>query len=74
MLSLSGQPWFRSGIGRSIHAEMLGVMMLILVRASTSSGLAMHEDNFMLFLAVLAYATTIQRAARSTHRPTNRSD
>ena len=63
-LSLSGQPWFRSGIGRSIHAEMLGVMMLILVRASTSSGLAMHEDNFMLFLAVLAYAATIQRAAR----------
>jgi hypothetical protein len=39
-------------------------MVLILVRASTSSGLAMHQDNFMLFLTVLAYAASMRRAAR----------
>jgi hypothetical protein len=61
---MSGHPWFRSAVGRSIQAEMLGVMVLILVRASTSSGLAMHQDNFMLFLTVLAYAASMRRAAR----------
>jgi O-antigen ligase len=63
-LPMSGHPWFRSAVGRSIQAEMLGVMVLILVRASTSSGLAMHQDNFMLFLTVLAYAASMRRAAR----------
>jgi O-antigen ligase len=58
----SGHPWFRSAIGRSIQAEMLGVMALVLVRASTSSGLAMHEDNFMLFLMVLAYVSSMRGA------------
>jgi O-antigen ligase len=62
--SWSRHPWFRSAAGRSFQAEMLGVMVLILVRASTSSGLAMHEDNFMLFLAVLAYTTAMRHAAR----------
>jgi len=65
-LSWSRHPWFRSAAGRSFQAEMLGVMVLILVRASTSSGLAMHEDNFMLFLTVLAYTTSMQREARRT--------
>jgi O-antigen ligase len=65
-LSWSRHPWFRSAMGRSFQAEMLGVMVLILVRASTSSGLAMHEDNFMLFLAVLAYTTSMYREVRRT--------
>lgn len=68
MLSAKPHAWFRSGVGRSVQAEMLGVMALILVRASTSSGLAMHQDNFMLFLAVLAYTTSMWRATRSTSR------
>jgi len=65
-LPASGHPWFRSGVGRSIQAEMLGVAILIVVRASTSSGLALHQDNFMLFLSVLAYTSSIRRAARSS--------
>ena len=63
-LTSSGHPWFRSAIGRSIQAEMLGVAILIVVRASTSSGLALHQDNFMLFLTVLAYTSSMRRAAR----------
>ncbi len=68
LLSLpgSGHPWFRSAIGRGIQAEMLGVVALILVRASTSSGLAMHQDNFMLFLTVLAYTSAMRYAVRQT--------
>jgi exopolysaccharide production protein ExoQ len=64
-LPLGGHPWFRSPVGRSIQAEMVGVACLIVVRASTSSGLAVHEDNFMLFLTVLAYTSAMLRAARS---------
>jgi hypothetical protein len=45
---------------------MLGVLVLVLVRASTSSGLAMHQDNFMLFLTVLAYASSMRNATRSS--------
>jgi len=68
LLSLPGNahPWFRSPVGRSIQAEMLGVLVLVLVRASTSSGLAMHQDNFMLFLTVLAYASSMRNATRSS--------
>jgi len=68
LLSLpsSKHPWFRSAIGRSIQAEMLGVMVLVLVRASTSSGLAMHQDNFMLFLTVLAYTSSMRLAVRQS--------
>lgn len=66
LLSLpsSGHPWFGSRLGRSIQAEMLGVAVLIVVRASTSSGLAMHEDNFMLFLTLLAYTSAMRHAVR----------
>ena len=62
-LTFSRHPWFESEAGRGIQAEMMGVAVLILVRASTSSGLALHADNFMLFLTVLAYVTTMRRAA-----------
>jgi len=41
-------------------------LVLVLVRASTSSGLAMHQDNFMLFLTVLAYASSMRNATRSS--------
>jgi O-antigen ligase len=60
-LNFSDHPGLESAAGRGIQAEMMGVAVLILVRASTSSGLAMHQDNFMLFLTVLAYVTTIRR-------------
>jgi hypothetical protein len=65
-LPANDHPWFRSVVGRSVQAEMIGVMVLILVRASTSSGLAMHQDNFMLFLTVLAYTASMRRATRRT--------
>jgi O-antigen ligase len=64
-LPLSGHASFASVAGRSIQAEMIGVAVLILVRASTSSGLALHQDNFMLFLTVLAYATSMRHAVTS---------
>lgn len=60
-LRASGHPRFDDPIGRSIQAEMLGVAALITVRASTSSGLALHQDNFMLFLTLLAYTETMRR-------------
>lgn len=64
-LSLNGHPWFAGLIGRSLQAEMMGVAVLILVRASTSSGLALHQDNLMLFLAVLAYVASMRHAVAS---------
>jgi O-antigen ligase len=57
-LARRGHPrWKSATFNRSVLAEMLGVLALILVRSSTSSGLAMHEHDFMLFLAVVAYAS-----------------
>src|SRR6266851_9289952 len=57
-LARRGRSRWKSGtLNRSALAEMLGVLALVLVRSSTSSGLAMHEHDFMLFLAVVAYAS-----------------
>ena len=67
-LTFSPHPWFKTEAGRSIQAEMMGVTVLILVRASTSSGLALHQDNFMLFLTILAYVTTMRRAVAAGAR------
>lgn len=61
-------PWFRSAIGRSIHAEMLGVYTLVIVRSSTGSTLAMHEHTFMQLLAVTAYTVAMLRAVRSARK------
>jgi O-antigen ligase len=57
--------WFAIPVNRSIRAEMIAIALMILVRASTSSGLAEHEDNFMLFLSVLVYVVSLERALRS---------
>jgi O-antigen ligase len=67
-LPSSGHPWFADPVGRSLQAEMLGVIVLILIRASTSSGLAEHDDNFMLFLTVLAYTTSMRGALDSAQQ------
>ena len=56
--------WENATLNRSARAEMLGVLSLILVRSTTSSGLAMHEHDFMLFLAVLAFASAALRPLR----------
>lgn len=58
--------WFATPLNRSIRAEMLGIALMILIRGSTSSGLAEHEDNFMLFLTVLVYVVVTERALRDT--------
>ena len=54
-LGKSNHPWFHTRIGRSVHAEMVAILVLVLIRSTTSSGLAMHEHTFMLFLALVAY-------------------
>jgi O-antigen ligase len=59
-----GQAMLRNAmITRSSTAEMSGLLLLILVRGSTSSGLAMHDHDFMLFLTVVAFFVTASRAA-----------
>jgi O-antigen ligase len=65
-LTFRHELWGHSGPARSKHAEMLGLLALILLRSSTSSGLAMHDHTFMFFLVVLAYAST---ALYSPHQP-----
>ncbi|MBN1545806.1 MAG: O-antigen ligase family protein [Syntrophaceae bacterium] len=45
----------------SIYAEMLAVMTLILIRAITSSGLALHDHTFMLFIAMVAVASSSEK-------------
>jgi O-antigen ligase len=63
LLSLTGRRARRRNetIDRSAVAEMLGVLALVLVRSSTSSGLAMHDHTFMLFLTVLAFTSAASR-------------
>jgi O-antigen ligase len=56
---------------RGTIAEMLGVLALIIVRSTTSSGLALHEHEFMVFLAVLAFTATAIPSRRTAEvRPT----
>ncbi len=69
-------PLRRSELG--ISTEMLGLLALILVRSTTSSGLAFHEHSFMLFLLVVGFASTKLRARQRTisvgavaHAPTS---
>lgn len=57
---------------RSVKAEMLGIAALMLIRASTSSGLAEHEDNLFLFLGLLVYVHSARRLAAETRRITER--
>lgn len=54
-------------ITRSVKAEMMGIAALMLIRASTSSGLAEHEDNLFLFLGLLVYVHSARRLAAETH-------
>jgi len=61
LLTNAPHPWMQSTIGRSVHAEMLGVLTLVLLRNITSSGLALHEHSFMVFLCVLAYGAALRR-------------
>lgn len=61
-LSHNNHAWFDTVVGRSMQAEMLGMLTLIIIRSITSSGLAMHEHTFMLFLAVLMYVETMRNA------------
>jgi O-antigen ligase len=48
--------WMQSVKGRSVHAEMIGLFLLVITRSLTSSGISMHESTFMLLLVILAYA------------------
>lgn len=69
-LGFKRHAWLRTSPGRGIHAEMMGMMALLLVRATTSSGLAIHEHTFMLFLVILAYTYALRRAIRPTSSDT----
>jgi O-antigen ligase len=55
---------------RMINAEIIGLFMLVLIRALTSSGLAMHDREFMFFLLVIAYVSTA--ASRRSGAPLRR--
>ena len=66
VLGFRGWARRRNGnLDRSALAEMLGLLALILVRSTTSSGLALHDHTFMLFLAVVAF--TASAASHSVH-------
>jgi O-antigen ligase len=66
-LRKSKHPWFQSMIGRSVHAEMIAVLALLLIRSLTSSALAFHDHGFMLFLSLVAYTQCMTRETKK-HR------
>ncbi len=55
-----GRPKFRARtrLERGVWAELVAAMVLILIRATTSSGLALHENTFLLFLVLVAFSLT----------------
>jgi O-antigen ligase len=65
-LSFSRHPWFRTRQGRVAQAEMVGLLSLLVVRSLTSSGLAMHDYTFMLFLSIVAYVTATNHRLRQS--------
>lgn len=46
---------------RSIHAEMVAIMLILIIRAGTSSGLAMHDYSLMILLSIAGYAYAMNR-------------
>jgi len=52
---------------RTIHGEMVALLVLIAVRSSTSSGLAIHDHTYMLFLCLVGYGAGMHLHFR-THR------
>lgn len=46
---------------RSIHAELSAITVILLVRALTSSGLAMHDYSLMLLLSLAGYAYAMNK-------------
>jgi len=57
--------WLRSLTSRLVA----GVVALVIVLVSTSSGLAMHEDNFMLMLTLVGYSFGMRQALRRRAAP-----
>lgn len=56
---------------RSLHAEMAALYVLTMIRSATSSGLAMHDHTFMVFLALSIYtAIAFQAPKKRGARPT----
>ena len=49
---------------RSMYAEFSAIAILIAIRSSTSSGLAMHDHVLMLLLSLAAYAYTMRRSLK----------
>jgi len=45
-------------LSRQKYASMMALLALLLVRTTTSSGLAIHDHTYMLFLCVLMYSAT----------------
>jgi hypothetical protein len=59
----------RTSFERGGRAELVAVMILILIRAITSSSLALHENTFLLFLILLAFSVTPETTAHN--KPSN---
>ena len=58
---------FRSMFAGPTPAEMLGILCLVLSRAFTSSGPAMHDHSFMILIAVVGYTAMITHSMKSKH-------
>ncbi len=46
---------------RSIHAELCAIAVILVIRASTSSGLAMHDYSLMILLCLAGYAYSMNK-------------
>jgi len=65
MLRISAYSLVRKNMHLRIkHAAMMALLSLIMVRSTTSSGLAIHDHTYMFFLAVLMYVGSINDRIR----------
>jgi len=50
---------------KTYFAEMAALLTLLLIRTTTSSGMAIHDHTLMLFLCVSGYVTLKTKIAHS---------
>lgn len=55
-LTIRRKKWITSTTERSIHAELSAITVILVIRTTTSSGVAMHDHAFMLLLCLIAYS------------------
>lgn len=69
-LTIKRRTWITTQYERGIHAEMCAITTMVIIRSTTSSGISMHGQGFMILLAIIAYTYSV-KVSRKNKPSTN---